>query len=148
MSADPVDAYRAELRRAAARRAGAHQRRRRSAVAVVAALAAVLVVGGAIASQQTSWFDSGARMELKLTAAARAGALGSLARGYVKCLAAHRSGEAQSACSPLLEAMTARCLMPRVDQAGRGVLRVSGRGSPAQAAACVATARRHAAVGR
>jgi hypothetical protein len=148
MSTDPIGVYRAELRSAAARRAGAYGHRRRSAVALAVAVGAVLLVGGAVASQQTRWFDSGARMELRFTAAARAAALGSLTRGYVKCLAAHRSTDAASACASLLDAMTATCLMPRVEEAGRGVLRVTSRVSPAQAAACVAAERRRAAVAR
>lgn len=162
MTGDPISLYRAELRSAAARRAGAYQRRRKSAVAVAVALAAaVLIAGGAIAEQQTRWFNTSST---QLQAQAVQEHVDALARGYTKCMAAHGShrvtlpgggwtyqpsAAADSACEPFHAALVATCLIPRAEDT-RGVVPrlVTGRVTPARAAACVAAAIRGAAVAR
>jgi len=108
VTGDVISLYRAELRSAAVRRVKADERRRKRAVVLVVALAAVFIVGGAIAAQ-SRWLSS-SPIEVRLTAAGRAAAL-----GYAECLAGHElpSGVATPACTPVLGTIAATCLVMR-----------------------------------
>jgi len=108
MTGDVISLYRAELRNAAVRTAKADERRRRRVVVLAVALAAFFIVGGAIAAQ-SRWLSS-RPIEVRLTAAGRAAAL-----GYAECLAGHdlQSAAATSACGPVLGTIATTCLVMR-----------------------------------
>lgn len=128
MTGDVISLYRAELRNAAVRKAKADERRRKRIVVLAVALAAVFIVGGAIAAQ-SRWLSS-SPIELRLTAAGRAAAL-----GYAECLAGH--GLQSAACAPVLGTIAATCLVMRSADKRVAIARTAG---------CLTTPQRGAAV--
>jgi hypothetical protein len=125
MSADPVAAYRIELRSAAERRTTTYRRRRKVTVALAVAAVAILVVGGAIAAS-TGLFTTHP-IAPRIEPQAVQDHLDRLNLAYTECMAAHGSQQvplegggwtyetnaaAQSFCKPKLDAIAAYVSSP------------------------------------
>jgi hypothetical protein len=125
MSADPVAAYRIELRSAAERRTTTFRRRRKATVALAVVSVAILVVGGAIAASAGLFTTH--PIAPRIVPRAVQEHLDRLNLAYTECMAAHGSQQvplegggwtydknaaAQSICKPKLDAIAAYVSSP------------------------------------